>query len=632
MNWGFSSSDLRLAGRGVLRASVGWTFVLLAAAVLANGCGTPARETQLPPLGSSLDAFAAALSTDDTLSVTEEALPAASISEPGYAGLDLLYPEILDLDTLYRETLDAIRNDDLVQAESGIALLDSALTEVNDTMNPLATIYFQNLGSRVERLKGLVQEARDFNRYVARMDSLGVITSEGELDSLALVELLEVPKQLQPDDPRYDFELVENPLTERWVKYFTGDGRRYMELWLARKPVHEDVIYGILDEYNLPRDLIYLAMIESGLNMKARSYANAVGPWQFISSTGKLYGLKIDWWVDERRHLEKSTRAAASHLSDLYESLGSWPLAFSAYNAGIRRVERAIRRHGTRDFWRLSSLPRQTRNYVPKFMACLEIGLNPEVYGFRVPPREKLEYDLVRVDDATDLNLIAELAEVTVDSVVTLNPHLKRWSTPPGEDYEIKVPRGLGVQVAAKLADVPASDRVSWRRHRVRRGESLSTIATRYGTSVTAIKQANKLRRNMIHSGQFLLIPVVGENASERVQRYIAQAAKQAPAEQFTHRVRRGETLGRIARRYGVSVKQLMAWNEKSNTRIFVGERLTVHGSAERSAITYVVRRGDTLSKIGKRHRVSVRQLMNWNRKHNTRIRVGERLRIYTSG
>ncbi len=264
-------------------------------------------------------------------------------------------------------------------------------------------------------------------------------------------------------------------------------------------------------------------------------------------------------------------------------------------------------------------------------MACLEIGTNPEVYGFSVPEVEKLQYDLVKVEDATDLNLIAELAEIELDSVVTLNPHLKRWSTPPGEVYDIKVPKGLGQQIASRLAAVPAEDRVAWRRHRVKRGESLSIIAGRYGTSVTAIKQANKLRRNLIHAGQFLLIPVVGENASTRATALIEKAAKQNPGSQVTHVVRRGETLGKIARRYGVSVKQLMAWNEKSNTRIHVGDRLTVYGSGERSAITYVVRRGDTLSKIGKRHRVTVRQLMTWNGKRNTQIRVGERLRIYTS-
>jgi membrane-bound lytic murein transglycosylase D len=628
MSWGIDVRRLRPGSLRVVHATVGRALALVGVAALASGCAAPVRNSAPDSGWPPLELEASLLATEDTLLVTEPAEPALEGSE-GYAGLDLLYPEIPVFDSHYREALDAIRSDDLVSAEAGIALLDSALAEVNDSMNPLATIYFQSLGSRVERLKDLVQEGRDFESYVARMDSLGVIAADGEVDSLALVELLETPTQARPDDPRYDLGLVDNPLTARWVRYFTGDGRGYMEQWLARKPLYEDIINEILDEYNLPRDMIFLAMIESGLSLKARSYANAVGPWQFIASTGRMYGLKIDWWVDERRHLEKSTRAAASHLSDLYESLGSWPLAMAAYNTGIRRVKRAMRRHGTRDFWRLSSLPRQTRNYVPKFMACMEIGSNAATYGFTVPKRDRLRFDLVRVDDAIDLNLVAELAKIELDSVVALNPHLKRWSTPPGETYEIKVPQGLGQQVTTQLATVPPEDRVSWRRHRVRRGESLSIIANRYGTSVTAIKQANKLRRSLIHSGQFLLIPVVGEHASARAQKYIEHAAKVAPGDQLTHIVRRRETLGKIARRYGVTVKQLMAWNNKHNTRIVVGDRLAVYGAGERRQITYVVRRGDTLSKIGRRHRVSVRQLMTWNSKRNTRIRIGERLRIY---
>ncbi|UCE02179.1 MAG: LysM peptidoglycan-binding domain-containing protein [Candidatus Latescibacterota bacterium] len=596
--------------------------------LLSLGCSAPVQDAKISEPRDVADTESYATPATEVAQLPE---PGPMIDEPGFAGLDLLYPEIVELDEVYEETLQAIREDDLDTAESGIAWLDSALAEVNDTLNPLVSIFYQNLGGRVERLKEVVEEERDFLDYVARMDSLGVITAWGEVDSTALVALLEKPETELALEPRYDLELVDNPLVNRWVRYFTGDGRRYMQLWLERKPLYEETIFAILEQYNLPRDMIYLAMIESGLSMKARSYANAVGPWQFIASTGRLYGLKIDWWVDERRDLEKATHAAASHLSDLYESLNSWPLALSAYNAGIRRVERAVRRHKTRDFWQLSSLPRQTRNYVPKFMAALKIGNNAEVYGFHVPKRAKLEYDVVRVDDATDLNLIADLAGASLDSIIELNPHLKRWATPPGDAYEVKVPKGLGEITTAKLAKVPAEDRVAWRRHRVRRGESLSTIARRYGTSVTAIKQANKLRRNLIHSGTFLLIPVVSNAPSARAQKYIDHAAKTTPSGRSTYRVRRGDTLGKIARRHGVSVNQIMAWNGKSNTRITVGERLTLYG-AKPSSITYVVRRGDTLSKIGKRHRVSVRQLMRWNKKRNTRIRVGERLRIYPPG
>ena len=600
---------------------------VLGAAALAS-CGGPAvdRSTSpenLDPLAEAVALESLAGSGSDTVAVAEEGTD--------FGGLELQFPELVIIDDAYRETLEALWSDDLAAAEAGLAFLDSALAEVTDEKHPLASIYFESLATRTERLGALVEEARALETTLARLDSLDML-SEGPIDSTALAPSQPVPHD--PLDPRYDFELVENQLTARWVRYFSGDGRHYMQLWLDRKPLYEEIIYGILDEYTLPRDMIYLAMIESGLSLKARSYANAVGPWQFIASTGRLYGLKIDWWVDDRRHLEKATRAAASHLSDLYESLGSWPLAFAAYNCGTRRVERAIRRHGTRDFWRLTSLPRQTRNYVPKFMAALQIGKNPVAYGFTLPSPGRLEYDLVRVEDATDLHLIAELADVQFEQIVELNPHLKRWSTPPGEAHEVKVPKGRGEETMLKLAQVPEQDRVRWRRHRVRSGETLTSIAGMYGTTAKTIQQANHMSRNTIHPGTYLLIPVV-DGPSETAQRHIDAAAQESAGEatqQYT--VRRGDTLSKVASRHGVSVRQIMSWNEKRSTNIKVGEVLILHAPEEGAGqrITYVVQTGDTLSRIARLHRVSVSQLMSWNKKHNTRIRVGEHLRIYVMG
>jgi membrane-bound lytic murein transglycosylase D len=605
---------------------------VLGAAALAS-CGSPtvnrggADPENLDPLAEATALDALAGSGSDTVAVAEEGTD--------FGGLELQFPELVVIDDAYRETLEALWSDDLDAAEAGLAFLDSSLAEVNGERHPLAAIYFESLATRTERLSALVEEARALEVTLARIDSLDMIP-EGAADSTALTTQ---PIPHDPLDPRYDFELVENQLTARWVRYFSGDGRHYMQLWIDRKPLYEEIIYGILDEYKLPRDMIYLAMIESGLSLKARSYANAVGPWQFIASTGRLYGLKIDWWVDDRRHLEKATRAAASHLSDLYESLGSWPLAFAAYNCGVRRVERAIRRHGTRDFWRLTSLPRQTRNYVPKFMAALQIGKDPAAYAFTVPSSVRLEYDLVRVEDATDLHLIAELADVQFEQIVELNPHLKRWSTPPGEAHEVKVPKGKGEETTLKLAQVPEQDRVRWRRHRVRSGETLTSIAQAYGTTAKTIQQANHMSRNTIHPGTYLLIPVVdGESAT--AQRHIAAAAEVTAGEATQHyRVRRGDTLSRIASRHGVSVRQIMSWNEKRSTRIGVGEILVLHapegdgsGAAAGQRITYVVQSGDTLSRIARLHRVSVSQLMSWNKKNSTRIRVGEHLRIYVMG
>jgi membrane-bound lytic murein transglycosylase D len=264
-------------------------------------------------------------------------------------------------------------------------------------------------------------------------------------------------------------------------------------------------------------------------------------------------------------------------------------------------------------------------------MAALLIGHDPEAYGFKIDPTlQEQRFDTVHVDDATDLHLIAELAECELEELVELNPHLKRWSTPPGGPYNVRVPLGKGEMTVAKLADVPAEDRVRWQRHRVQRGESLSLLAGHYGTSVEAIKQANNMRRTTIHAGTYLLIPVVS-SPSAMAQQHIAAAAAAGGADAITYRVRRGDTMGKIASRHGVTVSQLQSWNGKSNSRIYVGEKLIMHasGGSLGERITYVVKRGDTLSRIATRHRVTVQELMSWNKKRSTRIVIGERLRIF---
>ena len=546
--------------------------------LLPAACGPANRVATAPE---------AAAAANDTLAVAVGADSLEEARDTAYANLDKVFPEIAQLEGWYREALQAVWNDDLDIAERRTTLLDSALTEVDDDENPLASVYYQSLETRVDKLKDLILEQRTLQKYLAKVDSLSVVNPDGAVDSTALSTLLERPFGERPASPRYDLELVQNPLTDRWINFFTGDGRHYMELWLTRLPKYDQGIWSVLDEYKLPRDLVFLAMIESGLSLQARSYANAVGPWQFIASTGKLYDLRIDWWVDDRRNLEKATRAAASHLSDLYDQFNSWPLALAAYNTGSKRVERAIRRHHTRDFWKLTSLPSQTRNYVPKFMAALYIAKDPAHYGFPVPSAEPFAYDIVPVDDATDLRLIAELVDCPLEEILELNPHVKRWCTPPGEHYEVRVPAGRGGQAAERLAQIPTEDRVTWRRHRVSRGETLTNLAKTYSTSVQAIRDANKLpSKRALRPGSYLIIPVLSaEEPGPRAAQYIAEAAKEVAAtgagdrttRTVSYTVRRGDTLAAIGRRHGVSSGQIMRWNGKRSSHVHVGERLRIH-------------------------------------------------------
>lgn len=333
----------------------------------------------------------------------------------------------------------------------------------------------------------------------------------------------------------WDIPVVRNASVERFIGIFTGGQQDRMALYLKRSGRYEGMIRGKLRERGMPEDLLYLSMIESGFNPTARSHASAVGLWQFIEDTGTRYGLRVDGYVDERRHPEKSTDAALDYLEDLHEQFGSWYLAAAAYNTGEGRVARVMRqvtgkeRGKDADFWRIRSrLPRETREYVPLMVAAALIGKEPAKYGLDGVARwMPVEHDEVQVPGGTRLKTVAEAVGVTENEVKRLNPHLVRSMTPPGKKaYAVRVPEGRAERFAASFPEVQrravqlaareaAEERAaaarraaSVRRHTVRNGESLWTIARRYDTTVKKVQAANRLgSRSRIRPGQRLVIP-----------------------------------------------------------------------------------------------------------------------------
>jgi membrane-bound lytic murein transglycosylase D len=267
-----------------------------------------------------------------------------------------------------------------------------------------------------------------------------------------------------------------------------------------------------LREHGLPQDLVYLSLIESGYNPNAYSRAHAVGLWQFLASTARRYGLRVTYWIDERRDPVLATHAAAAYLKDLYEEFGSWYLAAAAYNGGSSRVRRAIRRTGSRDFWTLARrgyFPSETRDYVPKFIAAALIAKQPDRYGLTVAAVPPMSYDLGQVPDATSLEVIAEAAGVEVAEIKALNPQLIRGVTPPGERYYVRLPPRSGDRFAANYARVQAAARAGSIHHTVRSGDTLSRLATAYGSDLSAIRSANpSVRPERLQVGQRLYIPV----------------------------------------------------------------------------------------------------------------------------
>lgn len=383
-----------------------------------------------------------------------------------------------------------------------------------------------------------------------------------------------------PENLKYELPLDMNEKVDRWIKYFESDIHERFSTYLSRLGRYGPMIRERLRAAGLPTDLVYLALIESGMNPRAYSRARAVGIWQFIRGTGRMYGLKVDYWVDERRDPFKSTDAAIAHLSDLYDEFGSWYLAAAAYNAGSGRVRRAIARTGRRDYWDLirgTSLRRETRSYVPKMIAAAIIAKNPEKYGFRdIVAQPPLEFDVAAVPDATSMDVLAEAAETEEEVMRELNPEYLRYVTPPDREVTIRVPPGKADAFRVNYASIPADKRVTWLIHVVTRGQTLGQIARRYGSSVAALRAANgNVNPRRLQIGQQLVVPRSGAQTT-RVASSAGQGTKRTAPGQATVTVRRGDTLWSLARRHGVSTTDLMRWNNLSSSRIHPGDRLTV--------------------------------------------------------
>ena len=282
------------------------------------------------------------------------------------------------------------------------------------------------------------------------------------------------------DDREGHMPLVMNSRVERAISFFQTDGRQSFERWLVRYPFYESVIKEILDQHELPEELIYHAMVESGLNPRAYSRAHAAGMWQFINSTAKIYGLDRTWWVDERRDPIRATDAAAKYLKDLYIEFDDWYLALAAYNAGAGRINRAIRLHQTRDFWSLNSLPKETKNHVPTVLATAIIATDPLEYGFEEPTGSPFNYDQVTVEKSADLAVLAKCAGIKLSELREYNPELRQHATPPDESYDLKIPAGTRETFLAAFTSLNDEQRFvpQYMVHVVQRGNNLSWIAS----------------------------------------------------------------------------------------------------------------------------------------------------------
>jgi membrane-bound lytic murein transglycosylase D len=367
------------------------------------------------------------------------------------------------------------------------------------------------------------------------------------------------------------------------VDLYRGPLREWFAEALARGASLLPHIRAVFAAEGIPQDLAYTALVESAFKPTALSRARAKGVWQFIPSTGRRFGLKQDWWVDERSHPDKATRAAAQYLKLLHGMFQDWNLALAAYNAGEGKVLRGIKRYKTRDFWRLArtrAFRRETRNYVPMIHAAVVVAKAADRYGFSTPPVEAPAVDSVPIQGAVDLRVVAECASSTVGELRSLNPELRRLATPANRTYDLHVPAGQGGALAACLEALPADKRVTFRTHLVARGQTFSSLAKRYGAQARDIAEANGLSvRSRLPVGRELIIPVRPPGAAASPAVRAASRAYDSDAGErirIVYRVRRGDTLGAIASRYNTTVRELQQWNGLRGTRIAAGRRLTV--------------------------------------------------------
>lgn len=444
----------------------------------------------------------------------------------------------------------------------------------------------------------------------------------------------------------------DNALFKSQLAWYSNH-KDYIQRVMQRSDPFLHYILSEAEKRNMPTELVLLPIVESAFQPFAYSHGRAAGLWQFIPATGRSFGLKQDWWYDGRRDVYASTQAALKYLNRLNKMFdGDWLLALAAYNSGSGTVQRAIRKNKKlnkpTDFWHLK-LPKETQNYVPKLLALKELIAEPKKYGITLRCIPHVPgFKRVDVGSQIDLALAAELAEIDLDKLYKYNPAYNRWATPPDGPHQLLLPGDAADTLIANLKTLDKKDRISWKRHRIKSGETLSHIANKYGTTVKHLRKVNSIRGNNIRAGKHLLIPVASRNradyslsAGQRLNKIKSSGGGKS---RVTHIVQKSESFWKLSRQYDVGMHKLAKWNGMAvRDPLRQGQEIVIwkknspssnqlsrrKPSGTITSISYTVRSGDSLSRIANRYKVSVSDLHRWNKIKGKYLKPGQRIKVY---
>jgi len=618
--------------------SVGRFRVLISIAGLAlvsTGCQTAQRPAPLlPNRQASAPPLAAGPTQHQADSPTSQPKgDSATVAEQAEAKADPVVTLIEQVEKEYQAGEENYKADHLEAAKESFDRAFNLLLE-----SPLEIRSDERLQTEFDRLldrvNGLELEALQQGDGFTEQKSEPAPIDEANEVTYPVDAGIKAKAEAEVKETHSDLPLMLTDPVASYINYFSNRGRGTLESALARGGRYREMIQRVLKEEGVPQDLIYLAQAESGFHPLAVSHAGARGMWQFMATRARGYGLQRSWWVDERQDPEKATRAAARHLKDLYNEFGDWYLAMAAYNSGPGTVQNAVKRTGYADYWELyrrNVLPKETRNYVPIILAVTIMAKNPIQYGLQdVVPEQPVPYDSLKIDYPVDLRLAAECVDASISTLQDLNPSLLRWTTPKDQDFELHLPAGSKDHYLAAISEIPSDMRVWWRYHSTAPGDSLASVARFYHTSAKSIAEANGISEDQqLSSDSKLIIPVTpGRHpANEEGATYSRYATR--------YKVRRGDTVQRVADNFGVPAVMVRHWNHLKGNSLGGRHVLYIHlpvapgqaqgqvaaNSKSRKAlrqtstgpVRHKVQPGETLYSIAKSHNTTVDALKQTN-------------------